>query len=183
MMRVEVNGSDIKDTEYVNKKILLDTNILVYAHLRNSHHYGSASSILIASLAGPLNAFVSNQNILEFFSVMTNPRKELRNSSKVSEIRDICNNLWQSKKLGKLLPRGSSTIEAIRLSLEKNLVGAQIFDCLLAITAIQNKVDLIWTENTNDFNHFKDFIEIENPLVEDWKTIVLNSGDEENDSS
>jgi predicted nucleic acid-binding protein len=183
MMRVEVNGKDIKLTGHVNRKILLDTNILVYAHIQDSHHHRSASSILIASLAGPLNAFVSYQNILEFFSVMTNPRRVLRPSPKISQVQDICKDLWQSKKLGKLFSRGNATIEAIRQSREKNLRGPQIFDCLLAVTAIQNKIDVIWTENVGDFDPFKETIEIENPLTEDWKTIALDSEDSEHKSS
>jgi|SRR5579872_290743 len=183
MMRIEVDGKDIKLTGHVNRKILLDTNILVYAHIQDSRHHRSASSILIASLAGPLNAFVSNQNILEFYSVMTNPRKILRPSPKISEVHDICKDLWQSKKLGKLFARGNATFEVIRLSREKNIRGPQIFDCLLAVTAIQNKIDVIWTENVGDFDLFKESIEIENPLIQDWKTIMLDSRDGENKSA
>ena len=175
MMRVEVDGKDIKLTGHLNRKILLDTNILVYALIRDSRHHKSASSILIASLAGPLNAFVSTQNILEFFSVMTNPRKVLRPSPKISDIQDICTDLWQSKKLGKLFARGSATMEAIKLSREINIRGPQIFDYLLAITAMQNKIDVIWTENVGDFDYFKESIEIENPLIHDWKTVMPDS--------
>jgi predicted nucleic acid-binding protein len=42
-------------------------------------------------------------------------------------------------------------------------VGAKIFDCLLAATARENGVDVICTENTEDFEGFK-FIKAVNPF-------------------
>jgi len=47
---------------------------------------------------------------------------------------------------------------------------------------MQHKIDVIWTDNVSDFKHFRDSIEIENPLIEDWKTVVIDSSNEENGS-
>ena len=55
--------------------ILLDTNILVYAHNSSSELYEKAKEIRENSIAGKLKSVVSQQNLLEFYSVTTNPRK------------------------------------------------------------------------------------------------------------
>jgi len=174
-MRVSVDGKDIEEfaSEY-NKKILLDTNVLVYAYDKKSQGHLKASAIMIACLKGPLNAYISNQNILEFYSVMTNPRK-IKPTTKPEEIQDICTDLWQSTKLAKIFPSETAASEAIEIAKERNLRGPQVFDCLLAVTAKQNQIDMIWTENTSDFTQFEDYIHVENPFARDWKLVLETS--------
>jgi predicted nucleic acid-binding protein len=44
------------------------------------------------------------------------------------------------------------------------LSKAEIFDCVLAVTAKENSIDIIFTENIADFKHYK-FIKVLNPFV------------------
>ena len=75
----------------------------------------------------------------------------------------------RSTKLAKIFPRENATVEAIELAKQRNLRGPQVFDCLLAVTARQNQMDTIWTENTSDFMQFEEFMDVENPFNRDWK--------------
>ena len=96
-MKIAVDGKDVADTKYAREKILLDTNLLVFAHNRGSQHYSKASCILVASLQGGLKAYVSSQNLLEFYSVMTNPSK-IKPTPNALDIRRACSDLLLSRK-------------------------------------------------------------------------------------
>jgi predicted nucleic acid-binding protein len=63
----------------------------------------------------------------------------------------------------KFLPTPKSYRDAIVLAGRAKAVGVKIFDCLLAATARENGVDVICTENTEDFEGFK-FIKAVNPF-------------------
>jgi len=166
-MRITVDGQDVEKTPYATQTILLDTNVLVYAHNKSSAKHHPASRILIAATQGSINAYISYQNLLEFYSVMTNPRK-VTPSPALREIQEICIDLWDSHKIRKIFPKEKTTIEAIRIATANGLKGAQIFDCTIALTARDNQVDHIWTENVSDFKQL-DFIHAENPLIRNWQ--------------
>ncbi len=170
-MKIKIEGKDVRDTEFASEKILLDTNLLVFAHNKGSAHYSNASCILVASLQGELKGYLSTQNLLEFYSVMTNPRK-IRPTPSSSDVLGICTDLLLSSKIRKIFARETATKEAIELANEKGLRGPQIFDCLLAVTARQNQIDRIWTDNISDFKYFEELITVENPLSMQWELVI-----------
>ncbi len=168
-MRITVDGQDVEKTPYATETILLDTNVLVYAHNKSSPKHHQASCILIAATQGSINAYISHQNLLEFYSVMTKPRK-LTLSPPLREVQEICIDLWDSHKIRKIFPNEKTTIEAMKIAAANGLKGAQIFDCTIALTARDNQVDHIWTENVSDFKQL-DFIHAENPLTRNWQLV------------
>ena len=54
--------------------IAIDTNILVYAHRRESRHYEQAAGIMRELAEGPDTWAIPWPCLYEFFSVVTNPR-------------------------------------------------------------------------------------------------------------
>jgi len=48
--------------------------ILCYAHDRSSPHHDAAALIIKASINGWIRAFISHQNLLEFYYIMTGKR-------------------------------------------------------------------------------------------------------------
>lgn len=54
--------------------ILLDTNILVFAHNADSPHNKKSSEIIKSAMEFEFNACISHQNLLEFFSVVTSTK-------------------------------------------------------------------------------------------------------------
>jgi len=168
-MRITVDGQDVERTQYATQKILLDTNVLVYAHNRSSPKHHQASCILIAAAEGSINAHISHQNLLEFYSVMTNPRK-VTPSPPIREVQEICIDLWESRKIKKIFAKEKTTIEALSIATASGLTGAQIFDCAIALTARDSHVDYVWTENVSDFKQL-DFINAENPLIMNWQLV------------
>jgi predicted nucleic acid-binding protein len=49
-------------------------------------------------------------------------------------------------------------MKVFKLVRRLNLSGGKVFDCVLAVTAKENSVDKIYTENVEDFE-FYDFLE------------------------
>jgi predicted nucleic acid-binding protein len=168
MKRISLNGKAIENTQYSSEKILLDTNLLVFAHHKGSPYHSKASYILLAALQDDLRAHISNQNLFEFFSVMTAPGR-INPTPDVNDISRICSDLLASHNLRKIYTYESAIKETFEMVKQRKLRGPKIFDCLLAITARQNKIDRIWTDNIADMKHFEDFISIENPLLMKWK--------------
>lgn len=168
-MKITVNGQGVEKSPYAARKLLLDTNVLVYAHNKSSPKHQQASCILIAATQGSINAHISHQNLLEFYSVMTNPRK-VNPSPPVREVQEICTDLWDSHKIKKIFPKEKTAVEAMRIAAANGLKGAQIFDCTIALTARDSHLDYIWTENVSDFERL-DFIHAENPLIMNWQLV------------
>ena len=143
--------------------LLLDTNVLVYAHDSSSKRNRKALRLVREALRGELEAAISYQSIMELYSVLTNPTK-LERPYGAREAALLCSLYAGSKNLVKLLPSGRAYLESINLAGDLGLVGMQIFDCLLATTAKENGIKEIYTENVADFRSFE-FIKAFNPFI------------------
>ena len=142
--------------------LLIDTNVLVYAHDAASGNNKRASEILKSVLRGKLEACTSYQNLIELYAVLTNPQK-LRRPYNAREAAELCELYIKSKNLIKLLPSAGAYLDSIKLAGKIRKTSAKIFDCLLAITARENGVETIYTENTKDFEQFE-FMKPINPF-------------------
>lgn len=145
-------------------RILLDTNILVHAHNRASPHQHRAAEVLRRALRRDIEASVSPQVIYEFYAVITDPRR-VENPLSAQEAADICLDIWESRELEKVNPTPMAPREVFALATELGLNGGAIFDCVLAVTAKENGVEAVYTENTGDFEGYS-FLKVFNPLTD-----------------
>jgi len=164
-MRILVNDVEVVQSVHARKKILLDTMILCYAHDRLSPYYAEASLIIKASISGLIETYVSYQNLVEFYSVITGRRVKKPLTS--GEAAELCGLYEESVAIGKLLPTAAIYIEAFKSARDLSIVNGDVFDRVLAHTARGN-VDTIWTENTQHFEEYA-FLSAENPLEWKWK--------------
>ena len=144
-------------------KILLDTNILVHSFNKASPHQKRASDVIEKALHREIEAYISPQTLYEFFAVVTNPRRVERPLSP-EEAANICLDLWESREIEKANPKLTAPREVFEMVEESKLSGSRVFDCLLAITAKQNGVEMIYTENVDDFEGYS-FLKTSNPLA------------------
>jgi len=144
-------------------KILLDTNILVHAYNKSSPHQEKASKILKKAMQGETTAYLSPQILYEFFVVVTSV-KRVEHPMSPREAADLCIDLWECNEIEKLNPSGNAPIEVFKYAKEFKLSKAEIFDCVLAVTAKENDIETIYTENVADFKHYK-FVKASNPFV------------------
>ena len=141
---------------------ILDTNILVHAYNKSSVHQKQASKIMKQALNGEIAACLTAQVIYEFFAVVTKP-KRVESPMDLDEAADLCLDLWACREIEKIMPTQRTTNEVFKIAKECKLAKGKIFDCILAETAKENKIDTIYTENVSDFEHYS-FLTILNPL-------------------
>ncbi len=146
-------------------KILLDTNILVHAYNKSSPHQKQASKIIRQAIKGEIEAYLTAQVLYEFFAVVTDP-KRVEAPMKLDEAADLCLELCGCREIRKINPSMLTSYEVFKLVKELKLTRGRIFDCILAVTAKENKIGVVWTENIVDFEKYS-FLEILNPFSHD----------------
>jgi len=144
-------------------KILLDTNILVHAHNKTSANQRKASDIIRKAMRGEIEAYVAPQILYEFFAVVTNP-KRVEHPLPSDEALEICLDFWECREIEKANPTLKAPREVFKLAKELKLSKGQIFDCLLAVTAKENYMEMIYTEDTDHFKAYS-FLKALNPLI------------------
>ena len=143
-------------------KILLDTNILVHAYNKSSPNQKKASEILRQAIKGEINAYLTSQILYEFFAVVTDSRR-VECPMDLDEAADLCLDLWECREIEKINVSQLTPNEVFKLAKKQKLTKSRIFDCVIAITAKENKIDVIYTENISDFLNY-DFVKVVNPF-------------------
>jgi predicted nucleic acid-binding protein len=144
-------------------KILLDTNILVHAYNKASPCQKKASNIIKKALRGEIKACLASQVVYEFFAVVTNP-KRVEHPMPPDEAAELCMDLWECREIEKVNSTLLTPNEVFRSTRELKLSKGRVFDCVLAMTAKENGIDVIYTENVDDFRNYG-FIKTVNPLI------------------
>lgn len=121
-----------------------------------------AAEVLKDALQGKLEASITPQIIYELYAVVTDGRR-IEHPLPPVEAADICLDLWESRALEKLTPTSMAFRGVLSLAERLELKGGDIFDCVLAITAKENQVETLYTQNTDDFKGYQ-FLEVLNPL-------------------
>lgn len=128
-------------------RILLDTNILIYAYDRSSLYHAKAAEIIKLALAGDFEAVVAQQNLVEFANVLTSNYKI--SASSVSQ--DI-ENISKDFQLITPLPK---TIHLFLTLIRDLNVKTYLFDIYLVATMISNDIESLITLNDKDFAGIK----------------------------
>jgi predicted nucleic acid-binding protein len=133
--------------------ILFDSNILIFAHNVDSPKHPRAKQLIDTAFALDLKACIAHQNILEFFSVITSS-KRVENSLSLKDTFHVIENYLLCEEITKIYPSTATLSKAIYMAKKLSLNQAEIFDCYLAQTMLDNNVFTIYTENTSDFRHY-----------------------------
>ena len=133
--------------------ILIDTNILVFAHNKKSPHYLKANQLLKDAVMLKFNGCVTHQNLLEFFSVITNP-KRVEKPLEITKSISLVETYLNSTKITKIYPTKNTLSRTIQLSKKLELSKAEIFDCYIASTMLENNVLDIYTEDVTHFEKY-----------------------------
>jgi len=144
-------------------KILLDTNILVHSHNKASRYQKKAGDVVRRSMRGEIDAYITPQILYEFFAVVTNPRR-VEHPLLYDEAVNICLDLWECREIEKVNPTAHVPRKVFEIIKQLKLSGGKIFDCVLAVTAKENGVEMIYTENISDFEAYG-LLKASNPLV------------------
>jgi predicted nucleic acid-binding protein len=113
-------------------------------------------------MTGKLDACLTSQVIYEFFAVITNP-KRVESPMKLSEAVNVCLDFWECSEIEKINPASNAIMDVLRLANEMKVTKGKIFDCAMAVTTKDNKVECIYTENVDDFKKYS-FLNVVNPF-------------------
>jgi predicted nucleic acid-binding protein len=163
---LRVNGTPISRCEFVDKKVLIDTGIWVYAELAEAPEYNKSLAVTISALQGLINGFVSTQSLAEFFAALTDPRS-VEVPAPPEAVYARIESLWRSKTVTIIAPSEVSVMKALFIAKEKGLTGPAVQDCLLAVTAREHDVDVVWTTEPERFTVLG-LIPAQDPLAWDW---------------
>jgi len=134
----------------------------VYACNKSSPYQKCALAVIEDAIKGRLEACLTAQIIYEFFAVITNP-KRVESPMKLDQAAEVSIDFWECCEITKIYPSSNAVLDVLRIAKEVNLSRSQIFDCVIAITAKDNKVECIYTENIDDFKNY-DFLKAVNPF-------------------
>ena len=142
--------------------IALDTNLLVYAHRRESTFHDRAREA-VGRLASSASAWaIPWPCVHEFYGVVTNPRA-FQPASTIAQVGRQLNEWFASPSLALLHEGGEHWRTLQRLVTAGRIVGGQIHDARIAAICVEHDVREFWTAD-RDFNRFPE-LTIRNPLV------------------
>lgn len=141
-----------------NTIALLDTNVLVYAADEASPFHQRSRSLRDRGLSGQISLCVCPQVLIEFFAIVTNPRR-VENPRESEEAIEEIEKYLLSKNIVKIYPKEDTLQRTIDLLKKYNLKRQKVFDAQLMATMLSNSVKQIYTFNQEDFSKF-DEIEV-----------------------
>ena len=142
--------------------IAVDTNILVYAHRKDSSWYDSALECVRSLAEGRAPWAVPWPCIHEFYAVVTHPRI-YRPASKPDQAIDQIE-AWLESPGVVLLGEGDSYWPALKTALEgARVTGPQVHDARVASLCRIHGIRELWTAD-RDFSRFSG-LRVRNPLV------------------
>ncbi len=128
----------------MTEKYLVDSNILIYAMDYSEAEKHEKAVAFMEKAAFDQQACLSTQNLVEFYSNITNPKKGRALGTEISKQK-----LSELAAAFRILPYGTRTIvEAAEINAAHR---AHFWDALLAATMLENGVKTIYTENVSDF--------------------------------
>jgi toxin-antitoxin system PIN domain toxin len=141
--------------------IAVDTNILVYAHRRDSVWHARAAKALAAVAQGPARWALPWPCVHEFLGVVTHARIYDPPSTVDAALDQV--DAWLESPSVEPIGEGSAYWSELRsLLLEGRLQGARVHDARIAALCAQHGVHELWTAD-RDFSRFPSLV-TRNPL-------------------
>jgi predicted nucleic acid-binding protein len=142
-------------------RVLIDTNILIYAIDHESQFYDSVFNLFQKIDDGEVEAFISERSLYELLAVFSSPVFASKiDPEKIKEYLLYLTSstftiLYTNEQITKLVWR-----LFFNLPVRKN----RIYDLVLAATAIENELDVIYTKNVKDFENILE-VKVVDPTV------------------
>lgn len=128
------------------QKLLIDTNILVYATDSSSPYHQTSTNVLHLCFKQQISGYITHQNITEFSKVFIEKYKISPLKLK-PEIEKITHQL----NLKLILPTPQTLNHFVKLLNFSKAKSTHIFDLYLVATIFSHRINKIITLNTKDF--------------------------------
>ncbi len=140
-------------------RVLIDTNILIYADDDKSAFHEKSNRILEDGLAGNYQLSISARSLLEYYRFMSSQIKG--DSKKLGEILETCLFYIEHDSISILYDDEVTTQITFEIALEKDVFSGRIYDTNLYAISLQNDIDIIYTKNIKDFPNDSDVLIID----------------------
>lgn len=134
-------------------RVLLDTNVLIYATLSSDPRHERARFVLEQRLRADVEIFVSAQNLAEMYPNLTGPKNQPPDSPALA--RDKIRSIARLRLITVLPVTLDATFGALDLCVTAGLTRQSYFDAQLAAVMLREGIPTIVTENVSDFGKFK----------------------------
>lgn len=142
--------------------IAVDTNLLVYAHRRDSDWHEPALRVLVGLAESGERWGIPWPCVHEFLAIATHPRIYRPPTTLTVAFDAVA--AWIGLPTCTVLGEGPGYAALLRRVCEEaRVVGAQIHDARVAALCIHNGVSMLWTAD-RDFSRFPG-VKVKNPLV------------------
>lgn len=137
----------------ISEPLLFDSNILVYAHNEDSPFHSQALKLITQAIEGKISGVLTAQNLLEFYSVITDKRRLSNPITPKLALALIKEYLLSPFEI--IYPNLNTNKILIELLKKSDFKDGQIFDAYLAAVMLSGNIRQIVTANTADFKKFE----------------------------
>jgi predicted nucleic acid-binding protein len=139
--------------EELTGRLLIDTNVLIYATLKSDLRHEKAQQVLSLRQQPGVEMFVSVQNLAEMFPNLTGPKNQPPDTPSLARAKIL--SISRLRGLS-VLPITFEIIQkALQLCEEGGITRQNYFDCQLAALMLHESIPVILTENVKDFSSIK----------------------------
>jgi len=143
--------------------IAVDTNLLVYAHRKDSSWHDAALACVNQLAQGQTMWAIPWPAIHEFLAITTHPRI-FKRPTPVSNALDQVSAWMESPALVLLSESGAYWDRLAQVVSSSRVTGPQVHDARIAALCLHHGVEYLWTAD-RDFGRFPD-LKTRNPLVD-----------------
>jgi predicted nucleic acid-binding protein len=131
-------------------RVLVDTNVLIYATLAGDSRHAVAREVLALRHRPEVELFISVQNLTEMYPNLTGPKNQPPDSPEVA--REKILSLSGLRGLTVLPLTLETTRHALDLCVDGGVTRQNYFDRQLAALMIREAISTILTENISDYS-------------------------------
>jgi predicted nucleic acid-binding protein len=135
--------------ETLTGRVLVDTNVLIYATLAADPRHQCAKEVLALRHRPEIEMFISVQNLAEMYPNLTGPKNHPPDPPVLA--REKIRSLSRLRGLNVLPLTLESVHHALDLCVVGNITRQNYFDRQLAALMLRESIPTILTENTKDF--------------------------------
>src|SRR4030066_1766310 len=118
--------------------VFFDTNVLVYAHDELSPSHDNSALLLDLAIKKDFPGFISEQNIMELYRILTNASAMSGKPLSPSEAKSLIDETYLSGDLKIVYPSKDTMKKTLEIVSRKKLSSARIFDVRLNAKELQN---------------------------------------------
>lgn len=136
----------------ISEPVLFDSNVLIYTQDQDFPFYKISAKLVKMVVEGQLEGVLTYQNLLEFYSVVTNKKRVA--SPIIPELAFSMIENYLNSPFRIIYPNIKTASVFSELSQKSPVKGGVIFDVYLAATMRSNNISTIVTANIADFEGF-----------------------------